>query len=114
MLKKSFYILLLLFAGLHFNANAQSKKTLVAETDKTVRFYPNPAISYINFEFEKNYDNNNSLIIYNFLGKKILEQKIGEQKINVSLTNFFRGIYIFQLCDQQGKVIESGKFQVAK
>lgn len=114
MLKKIFYILLILVAGLQYNVNAQSKPTVKTELEKTVKFYPNPAISYINFEFDKNYNNENSLIIYNFLGKKVLEQKLGEQKINVSLRNFFRGIYIFQLCDQQGKVIESGKFQVAK
>ena len=113
MLKKLFYILLLV-AGFQFNGIAQTKSPLKSEVEKPVKFYPNPAISYINFEFEKNYNNDHSLIIYNFLGKKVLEQKLGEQKINVPLTNFFRGIYIFQLCDQQGKVIESGKFQVAK
>jgi len=32
----------------------------------------------------------------------------------VNLTDFTRGIYIFQLKDQNGKVIESGKFQVNK
>lgn len=103
-----------MIAGFQLNVNAQSKTVLKTEGEKTVKFYPNPAISYINFEFEKNYNNGNSLIIYNFLGKKVLEQKLGEQKINVSLRNFFRGIYIFQLCDPQGKVIESGKFQVAQ
>ena len=113
-MKKVFYILLILIAGLQFNVNAQSKTVLKTEKEKTVKFYPNPAISYINFEFEKDYNNTYSLVIYNFLGKKVLEQKLGEQKITLSLANFFRGIYIFQLCDQQGKVIESGKFQVAK
>ena len=103
-----------MIAGLQYNVNAQSKIPVKTEVEKTIKFYPNPAISYINFEFDKNYNNENSLVIYNFLGKKVLEQKLGEQKINVSLRNFFRGIYIFQLCDQQGKVIESGKFQVAK
>lgn len=114
MLNKLFFILLLLITVLHFNVNAQSKTVLKADQEKTVRIYPNPAISYINFEFERNYNNAYSLIIYNFLGKKILEQKIGEQKINLPLTNFFRGVYIFQLSDQHGKVVESGKFQVAK
>lgn len=113
-MKKSFYILFLFTAAFNINVNAQSKSPSKVEVEKTVKFYPNPAVSYINFEFEKNYNNGNSIIIYNFLGKKVFEEKLGEQKINVSLRNFFRGIYIFQLSDQQGKVIESGKFQVAK
>ena len=81
---------------------------------KTVKFYPNPAISFINFEFERTYDKSYSLLIYNFIGKKVVEMKISEQKINISLTDFYRGVYIFQLRDKLGNIVESGKFQVAK
>jgi hypothetical protein len=112
-LKKILYILLFI-VGFQFNLSAQTKTLIKSEVENTVKFYPNPAISYINFEFEKDYNNTYSLIIYNFLGKKVLEHKLGDRKINIPVTNFFRGIYIFQLSDQQGKVIESGKFQVSK
>ena len=81
---------------------------------KTVKFYPNPAVNYINFEFEKNYDNSYSLLIFNFIGKKVIELKISEQKITLPLTDYYRGVYIFQLRDKQGNIVESGKFQVAK
>ena len=81
---------------------------------KTVKFYPNPAVSFINFEFERTYDKSYSLLIYNFIGKKVVEMKISEQKINISLTDFYRGVYIFQLRDKSGNIVESGKFQVAK
>jgi hypothetical protein len=37
-----------------------------------------------------------------------------EQKTMVNLTDFFRGIYIFQLKDPNGKIVETGKFQVNK
>ena len=80
---------------------------------KTVKFYPNPAISFINFEFEKNYDNY-KLEIFNFLGKKIKDQKVSDKKITVPLTEFYRGVYIFQLMDPKGNIVESGKFQVVK
>lgn len=112
-MKKLFYISLLVI-GFQINSFAQSKPVSKEDAVKTVKFYPNPAVSYINFVFEKDYNNSSSLIIYNFLGKKISEQKIGEQKINLSLNNFYRGIYIFQICDQRGQVLESGKFQVVK
>ena len=113
-LKRIFYILILI-AGFQFNSNAQVKPAQLLSTSvKTVKFYPNPAVSFINFEFTKNYDNSYSLEIFNFLGKKVEDLKISEQKITVSLTDFYRGVYIFQLRDKQGSIIESGKFQVVK
>ena len=81
---------------------------------KTVKFYPNPAVSFINFEFKKDYDKSYTLLIYNFIGKKMTELKPTEQKITVPLTEYYRGVYIFQLRDAQGNVVESGKFQVVK
>ena len=87
---------------------------MVSEVAKTVKFYPNPAVSFINFEFSKKYDDSYSLIIFNFIGKKIEELKVSDEKITVSLNDFYRGVYIFQLRDKQGSVVESGKFQVTK
>lgn len=81
---------------------------------KTVKFYPNPAVSFINFEFNKNYDNSYSILIFNFLGKKIEELKVNDIKMTVSVSDFYRGVYVFQLRDKQGTIIESGKFQVIK
>ena len=81
----------------------------------TVRFYPNPATSFITFEdFARKYDKNYSIQLFNFLGKKVYEFTLSEQKNIVNLSDFFRGIYIFQLRDPSGKILESGKFQVNK
>ena len=114
LLKKIFYIILFI-AGLQFQSNAQVKPTrLIDNTVKTVKFYPNPAISFINFEFDDTYDNSYNLLIFNFLGKKVDEFKVTDKKITVSVNDYFRGIYIFQLRDKQGNIIESGKFQVIK
>lgn len=112
---KKLYIFLI-FAGLHFSGNAQVKpaQLLLNNTQKTVKFYPNPAVSFINFEFSKNYDNSYSLIIFNFLGKKIEELKVNDIKLTVSVADFYRGVYIFQLQDNHGTIIETGKFQVIK
>lgn len=114
-LRKKFYIFLF-FAGLHFYSNAQVKpaQPLLTKTEKTVKFYPNPAVSFINFEFSKNYNNSYSLIIFNFLGKKIEELKVNDMIMTVSVADFYRGLYIFQLQDSHGNIIETGKFQVVK
>lgn len=79
-----------------------------------VKFYPNPAISQITFDFPSSYDKNYTFQIYNFLGKKVFEQKNLSPKMVVELTQYFRGVYIFQLRDKTGKIIESGRFQVSR
>ncbi len=48
------------------------------------------------------------------MGKKMIELKPTEEKTIIDLTEFYRGVYIFQLRDVQGNIVESGKFQVVK
>jgi Secretion system C-terminal sorting domain len=113
-LKRIFYIFLFI-AGLHFSAAAQVKSTYISDIEvKTVKFYPNPATSLINFEFQKGYSKSYSLLIFNFIGKEVLDLKPAGEKITVPLTDFYRGVYIFQLRDAKGNIVESGKFQVVK
>lgn len=112
-MKRIFYILLL-FIGFHFSSNAQVKSTFIGSDEaKIVKFYPNPAVSVINFEFKRDYDKSYNLLIFNFIGKKIFERKASEQKLSIPLNGIYRGVYIFQLRDAQGSIVESGKFQVA-
>jgi hypothetical protein len=113
-LKRIFYIFLFI-AGLHFSSTAQVKSAFISDNEvKTVKFYPNPAVSSINFEFQQDYDKSYSLLIFNFIGKKVIDLKPSEKKITIPLTDFYRGVYIFQLRDAKGNVVESGKFQVVK
>lgn len=82
---------------------------------KVTRFYPNPATTVINFEFDKTVDRTYILLITNFLGKRMTELRINESKITVSLDDqYYRGLYIYQLRDQSNRIIESGRFQVVK
>ena len=113
-LKRIFYILLFNVA-FHLTSTAQVKPASIANEDvKTVKIYPNPATTYINFEFDKNDLNSYNLLIFNFIGKKVEEVKIVDIKMTISLIDYYRGIYIFQLRDKQGNIAESGKFQVVK
>ena len=81
---------------------------------KTIRCYPNPAISFINFDFPAEYASKNySLQVYSFTGKKMYEVNVASLKLSLTFTNeFYRGIYIYQLRDKDGKILETGKFQV--
>jgi hypothetical protein len=82
---------------------------------KIVKLYPNPATTIINFEIQQhNNDRVYDLIVYNFLGKKIEHLKGISSRTTVSLDNYYNGLYIFQLRDQRGNLVESGKFNVVK
>ena len=81
---------------------------------KIVRFYPNPASSMITFDFQNNFDKSYSFQIYNFLGKKVYDAPSVTPKTVVNLSDFYRGVYIFQIRDKNGKIIDSGRFQVEK
>lgn len=96
---------------------AQKKPTNPAEQEtptRMIKFYPNPASSEITFDFEKGYNNTYTFQIYSFIGKKVHEILKVTPRNKVNLNDFFRGIYIFQLKDKDGRVLESGKFQVVK
>jgi hypothetical protein len=114
-LKKIVYILFI-FIGITFTSFAQNKTAYgdVTGSAKLIKFYPNPATSVITFEFNRTNDNSYSLQVYNFMGKKVYDIKKAPSRISINLDEFFRGVYIFQLRDKNGTIIESGKFQVVK
>jgi hypothetical protein len=52
--------------------------------------------------------------LYNFLGKKVYEASNLNQRTSIDLSDYIRGVYIYQLYNKVGKLVESGKFQVSK
>lgn len=114
------FYLIIVFSVLAFFGQAQSVKSSEMNLafdnaqSKVVRFYPNPANNIINFEFSKPIQRDYTLQVFNFVGKKVFELNAVSQKISIPLSDFYRGLYIFQLRDKTGRIIESGKFQVSK
>jgi hypothetical protein len=112
---KIFYLLsFILIISLQVKSQAGSDPANRAAFARIIKFYPNPATSLINFDFQKDYDKSYSFQIFSFLGKKVFELNNVAPKTIVNLADFYRGIYIFQLRDRNGKVIDSGKFQVSR
>src|ERR1700730_14421955 len=96
---KSFTLILFIGLGLSLTGYSQERPSLSASEAfaKFIKFYPNPATTIINFEFQKGYDKSFSFQIFSFLGKKVFELKNVAPNNQVNLTDFNRGVYIFQL-----------------
>lgn len=81
---------------------------------KVIKFYPNPAVSYITFELVKEANKTFTLQIYSFLGRKVKDIPDVSDKTTVQLSDLTRGLYTFQLKDESGRVTDSGIFQLNK
>lgn len=112
------YLTLLLPLYFVFNSHQAVEPdpfAVFSDSTKITHFYPNPAVNYINFTFDKTVDRSYTLQIYSFMGKKMNESRISDTKLTITLDDaYFRGIYIYQLRDQSGRIVESGKFQVVR
>jgi len=96
------------------SASSQVKKVSLGENIRRTNIYPNPARSFIQIQFLPAIPPPASLVIYNFLGKKQFEINQPGSNVFIDLADFNRGIYIFQFRDRNGRILETGKFQVEK
>ena len=99
---------------LSFSGKSQDRNPGQEPTAPIVKFYPNPATSIITFDFQKTPEKGHTIQLYNFLGKKVYEASNLSQRTAINLSDYIRGVYIYQLYDKTGKLVESGKFQVSK
>ena len=105
-------LIFLLFSVIY--STAQDSRGPIPDGGKRISLYPNPAISYITFDVQKINQKGLTIVVFNFLGKKMAEKQSVNEKTIMSLTEFSRGTYIYHLVDATGKVLDTGKFQVSK
>lgn len=111
---KVFYILLSIILLISTRAKSQARGPLSEPEHKVIKFYPNPAVSFITFELTKEANKTYTLQIYSFLGRKVKDVADVADKKTVNLSDLTRGLYTFQLKDEDGRVTDSGIFQVNK
>jgi len=112
-LKRILPILSFLLFSVIFSS-AQESRNPIPDAGKRMSLYPNPATSYITFDIQKINQKGLTIVVFNFLGKKMAEKQSVNEKTLLSLTDFSRGTYIYHLVDPGGKVLDTGKFQVSK
>ncbi len=104
---------IILLTTVFAQAQSQTNPVLNAAVP-VIRFFPNPASSIVNFDIQKAYEKGYTIQIYSFLGKKMYEKFNVDQRTSINLSEYNRGVYIYQLRNKAGKMVESGKFQVSK
>ena len=105
-------VLFILFIAVQ--SQGQSRTVPGDGTERIVKFYPNPATSFITFDLQKSIDRGCDIQVFNLLGKMVFEQKNIPTRTTINLNDYNRGVYIYQLRDHDGKILDSGKFQVSK
>ena len=119
LLKSHFLLLLPMLWWIHADTRPMSAPHTASEwplDNKLVQLFPNPASTVVYFTYQGPSNQQHILQIYSFIGKKMTEARIyGNTRLMIQLDeNYYRGIYIYQLRDLDGRMIESGKFQVVK
>lgn len=104
---------IILLTAIHSQGQA-SRSSSPDPGDKLLKLYPNPATTYVTFDFQKAVEKGYSIQVFSFLGRKMYESQNPTPKTTIDLSEYNRGVYIYHLRDQSGKLLESGKFQVSK
>ncbi|HEY4109263.1 T9SS type A sorting domain-containing protein [Puia sp.] len=109
-----FYIFFSIILLISTQAKGQARGPLPEPEHKVIKFYPNPAVSYIIFELTKDPNKTFTLQIFSFLGRKVKDVQDMTEKTTVNVSDLPRGLYTFQLKNEEGRVTDSGMFQVNK
>ena len=100
------------------SATAFSQKVLLQTSGtqevKTIRFFPNPASTTVTFEFTEAVEKGYSLQVYSFLGRQVLTVPVTGSRISINVTDFMKGVYIFQVRNASGRIVATNKFQVSR
>jgi hypothetical protein len=102
MTKNYFYITLLLAFFFTINATAQDNKQQPKTQENTsiegLSLYPNPVTTGKVYISSKN-DLEKEIVIFDVLGKKVLQTKINSRELNVS--DLQPGVYIIKIIEEQ-------------
>jgi hypothetical protein len=102
MTKNYFYITLLLAFFFTISATAQDNKQQPKTQENTsiegLSLYPNPVTTGRVYITSKN-DLEKEIVIFDVLGKKVLQTKIDSKELNVS--NLLPGVYIIKITEEE-------------
>jgi hypothetical protein len=113
-LRRFLTILIFMLVAVVYGHAQEGRNPAQYQPGTSVKLYPNPATEYITFDLQRNYQRGLTIVVYNFLGKKMYESQNVNEKTTLTLTDFNRGIYVYHVTGPSGKVLDTGKFQVSR
>lgn len=98
------------------NNNACNTVTVsLSEVSKAIasmKVYPNPASDLLTISFD--YPKAKQVKIVDITGRLVATQEISGTETDVNVSGLTNGVYVYQIVDNDGGTIHSGKFSVAK
>ncbi|HXP50988.1 MAG TPA: T9SS type A sorting domain-containing protein [Bacteroidia bacterium] len=82
-------------------------------TETGVKVYPNPASTSINFQIN-GMNNVATLSVFDITGQKINSIPVHNNLVTVNTQSYNSSLYFYQLLDNSGNLVKSGKFSVVK
>jgi hypothetical protein len=76
----------------------------------SLKVYPNPVNDVLNFDME--YNKPAQVVVMDVTGKSIATTHFELGKASLNVNNFSKGIYFYQVSNDEGKMIKAGKFTV--
>lgn len=78
----------------------------VSETEVTL--YPNPTVDHFNIRSDRNIG---SVVVYDLLGKEMLQKKAYGPQVRVQAGYLPKGVYIVRVLDEEGQVITTRRLR---
>jgi Secretion system C-terminal sorting domain len=98
--------------GVPTNTSTIGFNKLEAVEALNLSVYPNPAKNNVNFI--TNSTKAAKVCLYDVTGKLVEKYNLFEGKLNVDLTSFYKGLYIYTLLTEDGTKLKSGKITVGE
>jgi Leucine-rich repeat (LRR) protein len=94
--------------NVHFTMDCLATDLNATEENSNISVYPNPATAFFTFDL-KNISESAMVELFDLQGKKVLEQKLSENK-QISVSNLPKGLYMYKI--NNGGKLYTGKIAV--
>lgn len=78
---------------------------------QTVKVYPNPAVQFINFEYD--YNKASTIQVMDITGKRVKSMQVANGEVSMDISDLNNGIYMYEIRTAENALIKSGKFNIA-
>ncbi|MFN4971434.1 MAG: T9SS type A sorting domain-containing protein [Bacteroidota bacterium] len=97
-----------------FSAAAYNLFNSISEAAKaaaTVKVYPNPAVNVLNIDLD--YEKEKIINLFDITGKVVQSLRTSANRTDIDVSQFNKGMYLYEIRTAGNELIKSGRFNVA-